>query len=297
MIRYFCFYISSFFVLSLDSYTQELRATVVVNSSLAEQTNNGIFQELQSRVSNFLNTQNFDNQLVLIQEKVHCNFVFVIEDFSDNQFRGTLQVQSFRPIYGTSYVSPIFGNLDQDIQFEFRSDFPLRYSTDNYTSELMALLSFYSHLILAYDLDTFSPMGGQKHLRKAQYIQRIARSQGQGGWLPQSNRRNRYQLIQELDTQLGQEFRSKALYQYHRNAMDQMVENPNQGLNQLFDIVLDFEDIFRINARSMLFQLFFDVKNQEIFQIISSANNPIPNSVIESLNRISPNNSQLWRNL
>ncbi|MCY4216838.1 MAG: DUF4835 family protein [Flavobacteriaceae bacterium] len=296
MIRYF-FFSLSFLGLSLHSYTQELRATVVVNSLLTEQTNSRIFQELEARVSNFLNTQRFSDQTVLIQEKVHCNFVFIIEDFRNNQFSGTLQVQSFRPIYGAGYSSPVFSNLDQDIQFEFQNQVPLRYSADNYTSELMAILSFYSHLILAYDLDTFSATGGQFHLRQARYIQRLARSQGQNGWFPQPSKRNRYQLIQELDTQVGQEFRAKALYQYHRNVLDQLVDNPNRGLNQLFDIILDFEDIFKINSRLMLFQLLIDAKNQEIYQILSRGNIPIPESVVESLNRIFPSYSQLWNNL
>ncbi len=296
MIRYF-FFSLSFLGLNIPSYTQELRATVVVNSLLTEQTNNRIFQELQTHVSTFLNTQRFTNQTVLIQEKVHCNFIFVIEDFRNNQFSGTLQVQSFRPIYGADYSSPVFSNLDQDIQFEYRSQTPFRYSTDNYTSELMALLSFYSHLVLAYDLDTFSAMGGQFHLRQARYIQRLARSQGQNGWFPQPNKKNRYQLIQELDTQIGQAFRAKALYQYHRNVLDQLVDNPHRGLNQLFDIILDFEDIFKINSRLMLFQLLIDIKHQEIYQILSNGNMPIPKPVIESLNRIFPSESQLWNNL
>ena len=295
--RFFCCSILSFFACGPHSYTQELRATVVVNSSIVEQANNRIFQELQSSVSHFLNTQNFGNQTVLIQEKVHSNFVFIIEDFSNHQFSGSLQVQSFRPVYGTNYISPVFGYLDQDIQFEFRNDMPLNYASDIDTSELMSLLSFYSHLLLAYDLDTFSPMGGQFHLSRARSIQRLARSRGQNGWLPQSNNRNRYQLTQELDTQLGQIFRSRGLYQYHRKVMDQMAEHSDQGLEQLFDLILDFEDLYQINSRSMLLQLFFDVKAQELFQILTRTTTSIPTDVIQSLVRFSPTNSQLWQKI
>ena len=283
--------------IGIETSSQQLRATVVVNSDQVAQPSERVFRELQSRVNHFLNNQVFGPQKVLIQEKVHCNFIFVIEQYFDNQFIGTLQIQSFRPIYGSNYVSPVLNYLDKDIAFEFRENTSMNYNDNFYTTELMAILGFYVHLILTYDSDSFSPLGGQPHLRKARLIQRNARSYSKQGWSPQANTRNRYELIRELDSSIGPLFRNSALYDYHRSSMDQFVHNTSDATEKLFDVINEFDSIHVSHPRSMLVQLFFDAKAQELFDILFRSPTKTPQSVINSLKQIAPRYSHMWSQL
>lgn len=287
----------AFFVITLivqtKIFSQELRAQVVVDASQTGQPNSGIFDQLENAIRLFLNAQVFTDQKYLVQEKINCSFVFTIEDFSNNTFRGQLQILSTRPVYGTLYQSTLFNYRDDDIEFEYQIGDRLEFVENRYSSELLSLLSFYCYLILSYDADSFSRFGGNQYINRARYIQQLARSYNRPGWSPQGIKRNRYQLIEELSSREAQILR-RSSYRYHRDGLDKMTENPKSSLVQIRDSIEKLVTYKEIRPRSLMLQLFFDAKSQEILDILSQQKAQEKASLKSLLNRLSPINRDLW---
>ena len=54
------------------------------------------------------------------QEKIECNFLINLTSSPDQDvFSGTLTVQAARPVFNSSYKSPIVNFQDQDITFKY----------------------------------------------------------------------------------------------------------------------------------------------------------------------------------
>lgn len=69
---------------------------------------------------------------------------------------GTLQVQSTRPVYNSSYTTTLINFKDNSIEFDYQENEPLVFSDNNMESNLTAILNFYAYLILAVDLIVFA---------------------------------------------------------------------------------------------------------------------------------------------
>jgi hypothetical protein len=78
-------------------------------------------------------------------------YITILSNNSD-QFTATLQVQSSRPIYNSSYSSPVLNYNDKDFSFiEFEN---LIFNPTVFESNLVSIISFYSYVILGMDQDT-----------------------------------------------------------------------------------------------------------------------------------------------
>ena len=159
-----------FKVLPLNS--QELNCQVVVNSDLVDQTNQQIFKTLESSLDEFINTNSWTDEEFLNHERITCSFVLNLTRYSADQFEGTLQIQSQRPIFMTDYDSPIINFLDKDVKFRYQEYQPLFYNSVAFESNLISLVSFYVYLVLGLDADTYKINGGGPYIEKSQKIKK-----------------------------------------------------------------------------------------------------------------------------
>ena len=173
----FIFFLSN----SLFLNSQELNCQVIINSDLVDQTNQQIFKTLESSLDEFINTNSWTNQDFLNHERITCSFVLNLTRYSADQFEGTLQIQSQRPIFMTDYDSPIINFLDKDIKFKYQEYQPLFYNSLAFESNLISLVSFYVYLILGLDADTYAKYGGDFYIEQAQKIANISRQSAQKG--------------------------------------------------------------------------------------------------------------------
>ena len=94
--------------------SQELLCNVQVNASQIQTSDRKIFQTLQTSIYEFLNNTQWTNTLIQNEERIECTFLISItERVSNDEFKATLQVQSTRPVYGTSYKSTMFNYNDK----------------------------------------------------------------------------------------------------------------------------------------------------------------------------------------
>src|SRR5258708_5548548 len=96
---------------------QEIQARLtILTNKISTQVNKNIFQTLQTGLTNFLNNRKWTNDVFQPNEKIQCNFLLNIEsDLGDNVYRAKLTIQAARPVYSTTYDSPIINFMDDNV--------------------------------------------------------------------------------------------------------------------------------------------------------------------------------------
>ena len=107
--------------------SQEIQARfTVLASKVSTQVNKNIFQTLQTTVTNFINNRKWTNDAFQTNEKIQCNFLLNIEqELGNNLYKGKLTIQAARPIYSTTYDSPIINFLDDEVVFRYQEFQPI----------------------------------------------------------------------------------------------------------------------------------------------------------------------------
>lgn len=277
--------------------SQELRATVAVNY---EQVNNGnpqLFKNLEKQVTEFLNNTKWTGNEVSDVEKIECNFFINVTSYGSNNFEATLQVQASRPVFNSTLSSPILNINDKNFNFRFIEFENMIYDANNFSSNLVSVLAFYSNLIIGIDMDSFSTLGGTEYLGVAANIVNVAQSSGFKGWSQsESGNNNRNFLISDMLSNTFEPFRT-AMYLYHREGVDKMAENVLQGKEGVSKAIQVLEEIQKTRPNSLITRTFFDIKADEIVSIFSGGPKMDVSKLVETLNRISPLNSQKWNKI
>lgn len=284
-----------FFLFSIaDVFSQELNATVSVNFQQVANGNPQLFKNLETQVKEFLNTTKWTTKEFTDVEKIECNFFINISTYGSNNFEATLQVQSSRPVYNSTLSTPILNINDKNFSFRFIEFENLIYDPNTFNSNLVSVLAFYANLIIGLDQDSFSELGGTEYLQIASNIVNVAQTSGFKGWnQSEGNNNNRNFLISDILSSTFTPYR-QALYQYHRLGMDVMADDVKKGKEGVIVGINALAEIQKTRPNALLTRTFFDAKTDEIVSIFSGGPrvNVVP--LIETLNRISPLNSQKW---
>ena len=285
-----------FIICSFASYAQELRCEVIINSDLVNQTNQQIFSTLQQSIQEFMNSQVWTSQNWNSEEKINCSLILNLTDYSDDKFKGTLQVQSQRTVYDTNYSSPILNFQDLDISFNYQEFQPLFYNSNVYESNLISILSFYAYVIIGLDADTFKLKGGELFFSFAQKISNLAQQSNNSGWLSSGNRKNRYWLVDSILSNAFLDFRI-TYYKYHRNGLDLMTKDQIKAKTNLATSLIHLSDLNNRRPNSFLIQMFFDAKSQEIVNIFSEGPKVDIISTRNILKNIAPFFNNKWKEI
>ena len=283
-------------VLSFHVTSQELNAQVIVNSDLVNQTNQQIFKTLERALKEFINTQVWTEKVFLNQEKINCSFVFNLSAYSNDQFEATLQVQSERPVFQTSYDSPILNFLDKDITFSYQEFQPLFFNESSFESNLISLISFYAYVIIGLDADTFLQNGGNRYFEKARQVLNLAQSSVRKGWKPGDGLRNRFWLVDSLRSNTFKEYR-QTMYNYHRSGLDQLTNDPIAGKKALMLSIQNLEPLFQRRPNAFLLQLFFDAKVEEIVNLFKEGPKIDFKKTEDVLKKIAPFFGSRWKQI
>ena len=290
------FTLFAFILFSIETFTQELRCEVIVNSDLVNQTNQQIFSTLQQSMQELMNSQVWTSQNWNSEERINCSLILNLTAYSDNNFEGTLQIQSQRPIYDSNYNSPILNFQDVDISFSYQEYQPLFYNANNYESNLISILSFYAYMIIGLDADTFKTQGGQLFFSYAQQISNLAQESKNDGWVSTGNRKNRYWLVDSILSNAFKEFRTTN-YKYHRNGLDVMTSDQLNAKTNIANSLVYLSDLNKRRPNSFLIQFFFDAKSQEIVNIFSDGIKVELDATKQLLRRVAPFFNNKWKEI
>ncbi len=246
---------------------QELKCNIQINSQKIQGTNRNVFQTMQSALYEFLNSTQWTEHVYSESERIECTMIFTLnEQVGSDEYKGTLNVQSRRPIFGTSYNAPLINILDNNIQFKYIENEKLEFSESAHLSNLTAILAFYVYIVLGYDYDTFSPLGGTPYFEKAEQVVQNAQNAPERGWKAyEGNRKNRFWIAANM---LSDKYRPlrRAMYTYHRRGLDLMADKLNEGRAQMLQALLEVQKVYRQKPDPDMFalQLFLDAKREEL---------------------------------
>jgi hypothetical protein len=289
-----------FFILflsfGLSSFSQELNCSVVVNAQQTGNENLTIFKTLEKQLTEFVNNNKWTNRTFAPQERINCSMVISISDYSGEAFQGTIQVQSSRPVFGSSYSTPLYNINDKDFTFRYLEFQNLTFNPTQFESNLVSTIAFHIYMVLALDADSFSKNGGDVYLKQAQTIANYSQQENYKGWKLEDGLQSRFALIDNILSPTFKEYRS-VMYSYHREGLDVMSDNAKEGKENIASALQQFEAMNSRRPNSFLLRTFFDAKSDEIEQVFSDGPSVDIARVKETLQKVAPTYASKWRNI
>ncbi len=286
-----------FFIVAIftsKSQAQELRARVSVISNRVNNTaDKKAFTTLQTALNDFVNNRKWSSDNYAANEKIDCSFLLNLESTGEpNVYKASLTIQSGRPVFNTSYVSPMINYQDNDVTFKYVEFQQLEFNenrvsgTDPLVSNLTAVFAYWIDMVLGFDYDSFSPRGGNAYFVKAQNIVNNApEGRNISGWKPFDGTRNRYWLAENLLNSKYTIFHD-AIYNYYRTGMDKLYEQEATARLNILNVLTILNTFNSQNPGTMILQFFFQAKTQELIQIFSKANPADKAKALELLKRL-----------
>lgn len=251
---------------------QELNCRVEVNTSQIEGTNKNIFETLQIAVNEYVNSTRWSQAQFSPNEKIESTLLFTITSYDEatGKMEGTLQVQSTRPVYNSSYTTTLINFKDNNISFTYSDGEPLIYSENNMESQLTQIINFYVYLILAVDFDSFSPNGGDAFFERLEMIVQQGQSSGESGWKAFEDTKNRSAVLASFTDPSTRTIR-ELYYSYHLQGLDQMSVSPDKGRKTIGSSLEILGKVFSVAPMSVGLSMFKDAKMDELVNIYSKA--------------------------
>ncbi len=278
------------------SQAQEFNARVIVNAEQTGQPNLQVFKTLERSLTEFINNTQWTTVDYRTEERIDCSFFITIKDYNNDAFDASIQVQASRPVYGSNYTTTTFNVNDKQFNFNYLEFQPLNYDPNTFDSNLISVISFYAYTLLGVDGDTFELNGGGPYFEQAKSIVNAAQSSNTLGWNLQDGNQTRFKLNDDLLSGTYDGYR-KALYQYHREALDIMQEDVKKGKEAVIIALNELEKMHNVRPNSYLMRIFFDAKANEIQQMLSDGPSVNVAETIGILNKIAPTYSKNWREI
>lgn len=289
------FFIVLFFLFIGQVQGQQLNCKVSVNAERLTNSNQQVFRTLETSLNEFINKTDWTGQAYKQNEKINCSMFITILSNGGDQFTASIQVQSARPIYNSSYSSPVLNFNDKDFNFRYTEFENLIFSPTAFESNLVSVLAFYSYVILALDADTFELESGRNNFEIAQNIANVAQQSGSKGWSQNDGNQNRYFLINDMLSPTYSVLR-KSSFEYHKG-LDLMTTDLKSAKEKVKASLLDISKLNATKPNAFLTRIFFDAKSDEIVSIFSAGPSITISDLVNTLNTVSPLNSVKWANI
>lgn len=249
--------------LLLPLWGQELDCEVKVITQKITGVDNAVFKTLERNLSEILNTTYWGDKKGI--KKIPCTFLLTLEGVSDeNTYVANVQIQAARPVFNSSYLTPLINHKDQQVEFSFLPNESLQFERIGTNKEIVAIAAYYAYLILGLDADSFSKLGGTEYLKKALSICiQQGQEQANGGWSASERKINRYWIVEDL---LNYRDLRETIYSYHREGLDKMVAAPRQAMNDMLQSIKDLKKVYHKSSDVAAMHMFFDAKANEITQ-------------------------------
>ncbi len=264
-----------------EIFAQEFVCKVKVLDNKIQTADAKIFRTLETALTDFLNTQTWSKVKLRPQERIECNFIITPERALDDKntiFQSTLRISANRPVYMSSYSSPILTHLDNAFSFKYVENQPIQFNEllintgDAMADNLTAELAYYCYVVLGLYYDSFQKNEGKEYFDKARNIVNNApKGANITGWSGSENKRgSRYWLVDDLQSPRMAKFHD-IWYNYHRMVLDKMHGDQEAPAAELEALIHDFSKLYTGNASSNIVEMFISTKGNEIYDLIANA--------------------------
>jgi len=275
---------------------QELNCQITIDTQQINQTNQQIFKTLERSLNDFVNKTQWTNKKFAATERINCSMVINVSEYNSDEFVATIQVQSSRPIYNSSFESPVFNFNDRQFRFIYQEFQPIVYNPNAFTSNLVSVIAYYVYVILGIDADTFALRGGSNYYAQAQQIVNLSQTSAFLGWKEADGNRTRWTLLDNMLNNTHKEYRT-VMYNYHRVGLDVMADDARAGKQAISSTMEIFKALNNRRPNSFLLQTFFDAKAEEIERIFSGGPKINIVRLVETLNKVAPFHATKWEKI
>jgi hypothetical protein len=271
------FNIILFTLIGFAVQAQEFNCKVKVLSAAILNVDKQVFTTMEKSIADFINTRKWTNDEFGANERIDMNIMLNLTNKAadDDIYSATLTIQSSRPVFNSSYTSPLVNFVDKDVVFRYSQFTPFQFDdnrvvgNDPLASNITAILAYYAYLVLGLDYDSFSPNGGSAFFKRAQNVVNNApEDKGVSGWKAVEGNRNRYWVIDQILSPRFQEVRNY-LYTMHRDGFDKMSTNPEEARQKILSGIPKLNQVNRENPTSILLQFFFNAKSDELAKVVA----------------------------
>jgi hypothetical protein len=244
-----------------------------------------VFQSMQKNISDFINSYKWTNDVYGNTEKIDLKILLNLTGNNVNgnvdDYAANMSIQATRPVFNSTYASPIINFVDKNVGFEFSQFAPLHFDdnavssgSDPMASNLTAIMAYYCYLVLALDYDSFSPDGGTQYLKKAQnVVTNSPEGKGISGWKAVEATNNRYWLVDQMLNTRFEDVR-KFWYTMHREGLDSMAAKPVDSRNRILTNLKKVYQVNKENPSSIYIQFLFNAKGDEFIHLLGQAPKP-----------------------
>lgn len=296
------FSLLTLFIVILFNFTsnaQELDARVTINHQQVQGTSTSVFETLKTSIEQFLNEKQWTTMQFKKNERISCTFAITIKKYSpsDNTFQGSLNVQSTRPVFGATYTTTCYAFNDPNFNFTYQEYDQIEFRPDAIDNNLTAMLAYYVYMIIGYDMDSMSPLGGTECFKTCQNIVTSAQGMSEKGWKAFDDNKNRYAQITDLLDGGMTPFREMQ-YKYYREGLDTMNENAERGRSAITQALDLLKKAHENKTMSALPQIFTEYKRDELMNIYKGhATSKEKETVVNILTKINASQSSYWRDI
>ena len=263
------------FLIVMGQYiqAQELNIKVSVQTPAIKKADPELFTQMEQAISDFLNNTRWTSKTYEPHEKIVGTIQLTItEEYSATSFAADFIIGVSRPVYETSYTSPLISHLDKGMPFTYTFNQPIERSEDNFNDYLSSVLTFYAYLVLGLDADSFEPFGGTEYFQTALNVYNALPTglkTNDAGW-GTSNDQNRYWILENILNPRMRPFR-QAFYEYHRLGLDMMTNDRGKARAVIASNITTLDDVNRTFPNSMMLIVFGNSKREELVQLFEVA--------------------------
>ena len=290
-------------VLDVKIQAQEINAKVtVVAAQVGNTVDKRVFQNLQTALVAFINKRKWTTDVFEGNEKIECSFLLNLQSVVEpNVYKATLTIQAGRPIYNSTYLSPLVNFIDNEITFRYVEFQPIEFNENRIsgaeplTANLSALFAYYVYIVLGLDYDSYAPRGGDPFFQKANLIVNAApEGRSISGWKPFDGQRNRYWLAENLQN-TRYALVHDAIYTYYRQGMDKLIENENVAREQMLNGINMLNTLNTETPNLMIMPFFFQGKSDEIIKIYKKSDPQEKSRILDLCSRLDIANASKYR--
>lgn len=277
-------------------YSQELNCNLIINSDQIQGSNRAVFNTLQRSAQEFINNRRWTDLTFNQNERIECNINIIVRRVEGDLFYAEIQVQSRRPVFNSSYNTTLFNFRDNDFVFTYKEFDVLDFNESTISSNLTAVLAYYVYLIIGYDMDSYSRMGGTPFFQAAERIVVAAQSLDLPGWRAFESTRNRYALVNNLTDEAFRRFRG-FFYEYHRLGLDEMTINMTNARARIAAGLPILRETNRARPAAIAIASFLDTKTDELISIFQGATDQEKRKAVEVLSDVNPSQEQRYQQI
>ncbi len=288
------------FTFSLNTvFAQELRCNISVNANKLTSANKNIFRSMQMDLYEFVNNKKWTKHNFANNERIECSITIQInKQISSDEYEATLNIQSKRPVYNSSYKTTMLNIQDEFFRFKYQEYQTIEFAETGNKDNLTSVIAYYVYVILGFDYDAFSPSGGTEYFERARQIVNESQNASgtKNGWRAFESDYNRYWLVDNVLNKTYAPFR-ELMYVYHRKGLDAMADQLEAGRAEVAESLKLIQKVFRSRSKLYITRVFFDSKSAEIISLFSQSYPDEQNRVIKILSECDPSNASKYEQI